>query len=279
MTEQEFNSRSAAKAPSHRRAPLRRSRSARNPRPSGGPDRHSGQTRHCGSWLQPLRSLGLAFRATELRQPGLRHPVLADPLPEVDQIAWITGQLPLKIAHPAELLPIRFSTHRSTTSSSLWSYICLSKSNPTISLTALAGTTLLAVILSQSFFKIRPRNAFSPAFSRGVVDHTAHGVSALKMTSFGLGFRFFSICTFRPGFAAKPSFLGRDLSTFITLRPACLLAPLTFSGTTIVIYFPFRQTTPSMALRSWAEWGARGTCHTSVDLEVVARHAARRSAL
>jgi hypothetical protein len=32
-----------------------------------------------------------------------------------------------------------FSTHRSTTSSSLWSYICLSKSNPAISLTGLAG--------------------------------------------------------------------------------------------------------------------------------------------
>jgi hypothetical protein len=48
-----------------------------------------------------------------------------------------------------------------------------------------------------------------------------------------LGFRFFSICAFRPGFAVKPSFLGRYLSTFLTHRPACLLAPLTFSGTTI----------------------------------------------
>ena len=47
-----------------------------------------------------------------------------------------------------------------------------------------------------------------------------------------LGFRFFSICAFRPGFAVKPSFLGRYLSTFLTHRPACLLAPLTFSGTT-----------------------------------------------
>ena len=47
-----------------------------------------------------------------------------------------------------------------------------------------------------------------------------------------LGFRFFSICAFRPGFAVKPSFLGRYLSTFVTHRPACLLAPLTFSGTT-----------------------------------------------
>ena len=32
--------------------------------------------------------------------------MLPDPLPEVDQIARITGQLPLKITHPAKLLPI-----------------------------------------------------------------------------------------------------------------------------------------------------------------------------
>ena len=39
-------------------------------------------------------------------------------------------------------------------------------------------------------------------------------------------------CAFRPGFASKPSFLSHDLPTVATHKPACLLALLTFSGTT-----------------------------------------------
>ena len=45
-----------------------------------------------------------------------------------------------------------------------------------------------------------------------------------------LGFRFFSICVFRPGFGSKPSFLGRYPLNFDIRRPACLLAPVTFQG-------------------------------------------------
>ena len=92
------------------------------------------------------------------------HSLLADPLPEVDQIARITGPLPLKITHPAKLLPIRvFHPPLHHLLVTLVIHL-LEQEQPNHQPHRLGRTTLLAVILPESFFKIRPRNSFSQLF-------------------------------------------------------------------------------------------------------------------
>jgi predicted lipid carrier protein YhbT len=80
--------------------------------------------------------------------------LFADPLPEVDQIARIAGQFPLKVAHPAELLPI--GIFHPTLHHILVALVMhlLEQEQPDHQSHRLGRTTLFAVILPKSFFKL-----------------------------------------------------------------------------------------------------------------------------
>src|SRR4029077_19634349 len=101
-----------------------------------------------------LWNIGSPTKSTERRYPR-------GPLPEVDQIARITRQLPLKITHPAKLLPVRIfhpALHHILVALVIH---LLDYEQPDHEPHRLGRTTLLAVILPKGLFKIPPRYSLS----------------------------------------------------------------------------------------------------------------------
>jgi len=178
----------------------------------------------------PLHSLLPAIHASGPRQPGLMPPLArrsaagSRPNRSDHRAAPIENRSSRKIAANRDFPPLHHILI------ALVIHL-LEYEQPHHQPHRLGWTSFLAVILPKASSK-SAQGIRSPSFLKGCRGSHCSLSVGIKNEDCVLGFRFVNICAFRPGSGSKPSFHGRYPLTFSTRRPACLLAPLTFSGTT-----------------------------------------------